>query len=94
MQRLIALSVPQRFWLSPVVSFCPLNPLRKHKLTEKAAVPLYWVERKAVLDRAIEDRPIEPERNILPIIGIGETVARPPLPHDRTCGSASGGSAG
>jgi hypothetical protein len=27
-------------------------------------------------------------------IGIGETVARPPLPHDRTCGSASGGSAG
>jgi uncharacterized protein YdeI (YjbR/CyaY-like superfamily) len=27
-------------------------------------------------------------------IGIGETVTRPPLPHDRTCGSASGGSAG
>jgi Flp pilus assembly CpaF family ATPase len=27
------------------------------------------------------------------LIGIGETVARPPLPHDRTCGSASGGSA-
>jgi hypothetical protein len=27
-------------------------------------------------------------------IGIGGTVARPPLPHHRTCGSAYGGSAG
>jgi hypothetical protein len=31
---------------------------------------------------------------MLGTIGIGETVTRPPLPHDRTCGSASGGSAG
>ena len=27
-------------------------------------------------------------------IGIGEVVTHSPLPHDRTCGSASGGSAG
>jgi hypothetical protein len=29
-----------------------------------------------------------------PEIGIGGTVACPPLPHHRTCGSAYGGSAG
>src|SRR5690348_170799 len=28
------------------------------------------------------------------LIGIGGVVTHPPLPHDRTCGSASGGSAG
>jgi hypothetical protein len=27
------------------------------------------------------------------LIGIGGVVAHSPLPHDRTCGSASGGSA-
>ena len=27
-------------------------------------------------------------------IGIGGSLAAPPLPHHRTCGSASGGSAG
>ena len=32
--------------------------------------------------------------NGLTSIGIGGSLAAPPLPHHRTCGSASGGSAG
>jgi hypothetical protein len=38
----------------------------------------------------------ESERNVraaIAKIGIGGRVAPPPLPHHRTCGSASGGSA-
>ena len=39
--------------------------------------------------------PAEFELNLLAqSIGIGGSLAAPPLPHHRTCGSASGGSAG
>jgi hypothetical protein len=59
------------------------NPPEEHR------TPLYRVAAGAVADAEGREWKVKREA-----IGIGETVARPPLPHDRTCGSASGGSAG
>jgi hypothetical protein len=38
-------------------------------------------------------RGLDPRIQLFAKIGIGESLAAPPLPHHRTCGSAYGGSA-
>ena len=50
-------------------------------------------DRRASPSRS-RNRAIDSLASVSSGIGIGGTVARPPLPHHRTCGSAYGGSAG